>query len=104
MIKVPYEDMEFHYIMSHYDLHWAGTCIYNGKIAEFVTHDDTDYQTMDDTCPCCKVGGSNDYKDCHCTSYVNLWCEIRELSFWQRVKWFFLKQYYKHKYDSRYAY
>ena len=104
VIRVKYDDMQFHYITSHYDLHWAGTCIYNGKIAEFVTRDETDYEAINDACPSCKDGGTNDYKDCTCEAYAELWCEIKELTFVERVKWFFKKQYYKHKYASCYSY
>lgn len=92
MIKIPYEDMKFHYITSHYDVHWAGTCWYNGKLAKFQTIDVTDYQLMDSTCPCCKDGGTGAYLDCHCKSYPDLVCEIEELSFIERIKMHFKVQ------------
>lgn len=86
MITIRYEDMKFHYITHHYDVHWGGTCWYNGKLAKFHTVDKTDYQLMNDTCPSCKDGGTDDCKDCHCTSYPDLECVIEELSFIDRIK------------------
>lgn len=105
-IKVSYDDMKFHYITSHYDVHWRGTCIYNGKIAEFQTVDETDYDTMTDTCPYCK--GDN-YKTvhiskCHCKVYPELFCMITEIPLLQRIQWMLKKIYYKKIYHPSFAY
>lgn len=102
MIKVNYDDMVFHYITRHYDVHWSGTCIYDGKIAEFITHDETDYQHMNDTCPSCYYGALDKY--CHCESFTDLWCEIIPLPLWKQAILHIRKLYYKHRYHTRYAY
>lgn len=87
MIKVPYESMKFHYITNHYDYHLSGTCIHNGRIALFQSQDETDYQTMNDTCPCCKEGGTDDWKDCHCENAPIVYCYITELSLLDRIRY-----------------
>lgn len=103
MIRVEYEKMIFHHIDVHYDVHWSGTCIYDGKIARFITHDDTDYQTMDQTCPHCYYDA--DPKYCHCEAYVDLWCEVIPLpSLLERSILHLKKLYYKLRYNSRYSY
>lgn len=86
MIRVPYEDMAFHYIVNHYDYHLEGTCWYNGKIAKFVSEDETDYQLMNDTCPHC---GPEDkpMEFCHCENAPDVFCYIEELSFKDRIKY-----------------
>lgn len=84
-MKIRYEQMKFHYITNHYDYHLEGTCWYNGKIAKFVSEDETDYQTMNDTCPCCKPEGTDDYRDCHCVNAPDVYCYITELSLRERI-------------------
>ena len=85
MIKIRYEEVTFHYITSHYDYHISGSCVYNGKIALFKTIDETDYQTMNDNCPCCRAGGTDNWQDCRCTNAPELYCYITELPFAQRL-------------------
>ena len=48
-IRVPYDDMKFHYVTGFYDYPLSGTCIHNGQIALFEGQDETDYQLMNDT-------------------------------------------------------
>lgn len=93
MNTVPYDDMKFYFVTNHYDYHLSGTCIHNGRIALFESHDETDYQLMNDTCPCCKDGGTDDYKDCHCENAPNVYCYITELPFLQRIR-YRLRPYY----------
>lgn len=85
MIRVPYNDMKFHYVENFYDYPLVGTCIYNGQIALFEAKDETDYQLMNDTCPCCKYGGTDDYKDCHCKNAPDLYYYITTLPWHKRV-------------------
>jgi hypothetical protein len=88
MIRVPYHEMNFYFCNSHYDIHLSGICIYKGKLAKYVTHDLTDYQEMTDTCPSCGVENLSD-ELCHCTSYVDVECEITELTLLERIQcWF----------------
>jgi hypothetical protein len=85
MIRVPYNDMKFHYVENFYDYPLVGTCIHNGQIALFESNDETDYQLMNDTCPCCKTGGTDDYKDCHCQNAPELYYYITTLPWHQRI-------------------
>ena len=85
-IKVPYEDMKFHYITNHYDYHLSGTCVYNGKLAKFQSHDETDYEVMNDTCPYCS-GREEDMMKCHCENAPNVFCYITELPLFQRIRY-----------------
>lgn len=88
MIRVPYEDMKFYFCESHYDVHWSGICICNGKLARYVTKDLTDYQKMNDTCPSCGLEDKPD-EYCHCQGYTDVVCEITELSLSERIAvWF----------------
>ena len=89
---VRYEHMKFHYIESHWDYHQRGLCFHNGKLALFESHDETDYATMTNTCPCCKSNGSNDSKECHCENAPELYCYITELPFHKRI-WYRMKPY-----------
>lgn len=84
-IKVPYEEMKFHYVSNFYDYPLVGTCIHNGQIALFEASDETDYQLMNDTCPCCKPDGSDDYKECHCQNAPDLFYYITLLPWHLRV-------------------
>jgi len=84
MIKIRYEDMKFHYTTSHYDYHLAGTCYYNNKLAKYISKDETDYQTMNDTCPCCSVE-NGDWNQCHCENAPEVYCYITELSLGKRI-------------------
>jgi hypothetical protein len=38
--EVPYNDMKFKWVCSHYDIHLHGTCYYNNEICEFIVDDD----------------------------------------------------------------
>lgn len=42
--RIPYKEVEFFFISSHYDLHIKGLCIYNNKISHFQTDLDTLYK------------------------------------------------------------
>ena len=77
--------MKFHYTTNHYDYHLSGTCIHNGKVALYESQDETDYETMTNTCACCKPNGTDDYRDCHCENAPDVFCYITELSFHKRV-------------------
>lgn len=102
MIEIPYDKMKFHFTTGHYDIHWSGTCIYNGKIAEYFTRDDSDYQLMNDTCPCCSIDGDN-YNDCHCESYPDIICVITEIPLYKRIYWVWSKFYWD-KFGKTYLY
>lgn len=84
MIKVRYEHMKFHFIQSHYDYHQYGTCIWNGKVALFRSTDETDYDTMNKTCPYCN-DETTDINQCHCENAPDVYCYITELPFYKRV-------------------
>ena len=84
-IVVRYEDMDFYYCTNHYDVHWEGYCIHNGKLAKYRTRDLTDYQKMNDTCPSCGPEDKS-YEHCHCQSYVDVVCHIEELTLTERIK------------------
>lgn len=92
MIKIPYEDMKFHYTYSHYDYHLAGTCWYNGKLAFYESLDETDYQTMTNSCPHCS-GQTEDMDKCHCENAPLVYCYIYELPLGKRI-YYRLKPYY----------
>jgi len=85
MIKIPYEECKFHYITNHYDYHLEGTCIYNGRIAKFTAEDETDYQTMNDTCPHCGTE-NKPIEYCHCENAPNVYCYITELDLIDRIR------------------
>ena len=85
MIKVRYEDVKFHYVVNHYDYHLSGTCIHNGKIALFESQDETDYDTMHNTCPCCQPNGTDNWEDCHCQNAPDVYCYISELPIHKRI-------------------
>lgn len=92
MIKIPYEEMKFHYTYNHYDYHLSGTCWYNNKIATYISEDETDYQTMGDTCPYCS-DQTTDIDKCHCQNAPNVYCYITELSLRERI-YYRIKPYY----------
>ena len=94
-IQVPYSQVDRYWRIRHYDLTWEGLCIYNGQLAYFTTEDRTDYDTMTDSCPCCKEGGSNDWKECHCKCYTDVISTIETLSLPQRIKWYIKKWYWE---------
>ena len=85
MIKVRYEHMKFYYITNHYDFHLEGYCWWEGKLAKFVSRDETDYQTMNDTCPYCS-DQTTDMNKCHCQNAPDVFCYIEKLSFRDRIK------------------
>ena len=84
MIKLPYEEMKFHYITNFYDYPLTGTCIYQGKIALFEASDETDYQLMNDTCPSCGPENKPD-EFCHCQNAPDLFYYITVLPFGKRI-------------------
>jgi hypothetical protein len=93
MIRVSYDDMKFYYVESFYDYPLSGTCIHNGQVARFLVKDETDYQTMEDTCPCCKEDGTGKWEDCHCQNAPDLFYEITTLPLKDRIK-YRMKPYY----------
>lgn len=84
-IRIPYEQCQFHFVTNHYDYHLTGTCIYNGRIANFQAVDETDYQTMTDTCPYCS-GKTEELEKCHCENAPDLFVDITELNLIDRIK------------------
>lgn len=42
--SIPYEQVKFKFVSSHYDIHLKGTCIFNGELCEF----ESDYLKDDD--------------------------------------------------------
>lgn len=88
---IPYELVKWYWVTGHYDVHWSGYGWHNGKCYRIKTTDNTDYDTMTESCPSCKVGGSDDYKECHCEVYTDLQCELTELSYWQIAKMYISK-------------
>ena len=84
MIRVPYEEMKFHYITNYYDYPLTGTCIYNGQIALFEANDETDYQKMTDTCPSCGPENKPD-EFCDCRNAPDLFYYITTLPWYKRI-------------------
>jgi len=82
---IPYDDTEFVYVSDHWDYHLKGYCMYEGKLAMFEGHDDTDYEEMHRNCPYCS-GESTDVDDCDCESYTDLICFITPLTLVQRIR------------------
>ena len=39
---IPYDEVDFNFISSHYDVHLNGTCIHKGDLCEFYTHREYD--------------------------------------------------------------
>jgi hypothetical protein len=44
---IPYDEVDFNFISSHYDIHLHGTCIYKSDLCVFYTHREYD-DDMDD--------------------------------------------------------
>ena len=84
--ELDYNQVKWYYVLGHYDLTWSGYAWHNGRLHYVETFDTTDYDTMTDTCPCCKDGGSDDYKDCHCEAYPDVYCELTPLGFIGTIK------------------
>jgi len=88
-MKVRYEDIKFVKGQFRYDgIYWQGLCLYQGKLYHYVVKDETDYDTMNDTCPCCKEGGHDNWSECHCESYVDLICTLVPASLLERLVYF----------------
>ena len=71
-------------------IYWHGICRYEGKLYNFQTEDETDFDAMEAACPCCSKGEDaqpDDFKDCTCTNYEVLTCYLTPLSFWGWVFW-----------------
>jgi hypothetical protein len=59
--------------------------MYEGKLAMFEGHDDTDYEEMRINCPYCS-GESTDEDDCNCENYTDVICFITPLTLRQRIR------------------
>jgi hypothetical protein len=94
-VKVRYEDVKWFFHTAHYDVHWRGYGWYQDKFYSIQTIDETDYDTMTDSCPCCKDGGTDNWKDCHCENMPELFCELKEMSIWQIVAMLIEKKYWE---------
>lgn len=95
MLKVRYDEVDWYWHTFHYDVHWAGYGYYNGKMYQVKTVDDTDYDAMNNACPCCKPNGTDDWKECICESYKDLNCELTEMTTldilkmrWKKACWY----------------
>lgn len=64
-----------------YDIIWAGTTKINNIKYRFKTRDLTDYETMNDTCMCCREDTLIEelVKFCHCENYVELICILEKV-------------------------
>lgn len=85
-VVVDYYKCNFVFVSSHYDIHLHGTCMHEGKLWEFTTHDNTDYRRMQSACPSCS---GNDDADCTCESFSEVVCVLTPLTFLQRLRWKF---------------
>lgn len=49
IITIPYDEIQFHFVSDHYDVHLSGICIYKKKLYFFKTIviNDTDNQLVD---------------------------------------------------------
>jgi len=83
-MKLPYEQMKFYYVTNYYDYPLSGTCIYNNRIALFEAIDETDYETMRDTCPYCS-DQTTDADKCHCQNAPDLFYHITTLPLLKRI-------------------
>lgn len=45
---IPYDDVDFKWVVHHYDIHLAGSCIYNGKLCSFQTISDPEWNEEED--------------------------------------------------------
>ena len=88
-MEIPYDDVNFVWVTSHYDIHWEGMCRYNGKLCKFRTHDNTDYTKQEEACPYCSQEDppESDWKLCNCGPYNDLTCEITPLTFKEKCQW-----------------
>lgn len=68
LLKIPYENVDFKFISSHYDVHLKGTCIYNNELCEF----NNEYPEYDEN--------TDDYKD--------MFVEIYKLNWISKIKWY----------------
>ena len=85
-IKLEYNQVKWFHKLTHWDITWSGQAWHNGRLYYVETIDTTDYDTMTNTCPCCKEGGSDDYKECHCEPYPDIHCKLTPLGFIDTIK------------------
>lgn len=82
-MQIKYSDIKILIPDRVYDtIVWAGLGEYDGKYYRFLTRDETDYFTMDRTCPYCKDDPpikENLYL-CHCKSYTDLYVDLYPLN------------------------
>lgn len=63
----------------YYDIVWSGVCILDGRFYTFRTVDLTDYQKMNDTCPCCSIEDLD--RPCHCENYKAIFCVLEKIGY-----------------------
>ena len=90
---IPFNELKIVHVTNHWDIPLKGYCMYEGKLAMFETHDDTDYEEMHLNCPYCSDDSTDD-DDCNCENYVDVICFITPLTLQQRTrarirKWWF---------------
>lgn len=88
---IPYNDTAFVWVNSHYDIHLEGLCTYSGMLCRFVAHDNTDYQRMAAACPYCSSDDDENWDACTCDSYVDVVCDIYQLTPIEKLKWIYRK-------------
>lgn len=84
-IKIKRDELKLYFVTHFWDYPQRGICRYNGKIALFEAKDETDYETMTNTCPCCKPNGTDNSEDCHCENASMLYYVITELPWYKRM-------------------
>lgn len=95
---IPYDEVKFVFVTSHYDIHLAGICEYEGKMAKFETYDETDYVKMHNDCPYCSGEDTSEKsfaENCECENYVDLFCYISPLTMRERIRARISKQWFE---------
>ncbi len=77
-----YDDMDFVWINSHWDVHLSGLCRENGKLCRFETDHDTIYQDDDE----------------------NITCQIYSLSFKEKIIWLLRKKMFELSVGKHFTY
>lgn len=69
---IPYDEVDFKFIINHYDLHLSGICRYNGKTCYFKT-----------------IEGEYNYEE---DEWNESFCEIYKLTFREKWKYFWIRK------------
>ncbi len=83
LTEIPYRDVDFVWVSSHWDIHLSGLCRYNGKLCQFSTTQENNPEWDE------KRDAEDD--DYNISPFITT-CAIYSLSLKEKAKWLFKKK------------